>query len=304
MIPAACSAPGCQGGHHRHGVVVRLQDDHVVLEQGVVTGDEAHDVPGRAPLPVHAVLEVGRGRRTRPLDRLPQQSAVRTAHPEPRQVEGHGEELLLAFEVDGRVGLDEDDGGGAEVCAVEPVVAGVEVEDDDGSRHVLAVELLELPPAAVDQGSVNAAVGQGRGAHQVGPQSVELHGRPSRDPQPPSLVDGHGDVVLVEGDVVQTDLPELAVHVQGRLLGAGIAGHARTEAREESHGLAQTVLRRQTAQGLEVDFGRRRGRREDGKQAEGPRAQTEKRADIGHDRVMIGKRHGPRNHRGRAGPAP
>ena len=63
-------------------------------------------------------------------------------------------------------------------------------------------------------------------------------------------------VVLVERDVIQTDVAELPLYIQGGLFGAGITCHAGSETGEIANGLAQSRFGSQIAQRIVVDTGR------------------------------------------------
>ena len=177
-----------------------------------------------------------------PSDRLSQGAPVVLSDPEPGHVEGHGEELALTLEVDGGVRLDEHHRGGTEVGGVQPVVARVEVEQDDAAGDILTVQILELSLAAPDQSAVDTAVRQCRGAHEIGPQAVQAYRRAADNDEDPRMIDRDGDVILVQGDSLQADVVEPTIDVQCRLFGARIADDAGPEAGEETHRLPQPLF--------------------------------------------------------------
>jgi len=172
--------PGGEGGHDRDRVVVGLDHDQLTLQLGVRARQEAVDVAGQPLIPVHAGIESHPDGAALPDGlgvlgerQVPQAQALGLVEPEARHVEGHV--VVLVAQLAGRevLGADEHAGRGAEHGRVLPAAAGVEVEQHDAAADVAAVEAMEMAVARVDQLARRAALGHGRGAHQIRPHRVE-----------------------------------------------------------------------------------------------------------------------------------
>ena len=258
---------GRQRGNHGHGIVVRLQDDGLLLELRTGPRDGPEDVPRRAPLPVHAVLDVHLDLASRAQgDPFPQADPLFPWHPEAGQVEGHGQELALPLQVHGRVRFDEHHPGGSEVGALEPGVAGVEVHQHHGVFDLLAVQPSIGAVAPVDQAGDPPAVGQRGGPDQVGPQAVQSGGFPRGGDPDAARGPFHrnGDVVLVDRNPVQPDLAEGFLDVTGSRAGSGISRDPGFLAGEVRQGPGYALLRDQVPDRGKVDLcsqrpGRQRG---------------------------------------------
>ena len=221
---------GTQGRHHRHRVVVRLQDDDVLFHQRIIPRDDPQQVPGRTPLPHHAILHVY-FLRSAGGELATQSFSILFGNPEAGKVERHGQKLLLPFQIHRRIRLDEDHGSHAQISAVEPRVARIEIHQHDGALHLLAVEMGVVAVAGVDHPSRNTSLGQGRGFHQIGPQPVEPHLLTAgRQFEKTPLFNRNRDIVFVHGDIVQTDIPEGLLYVMCGFLGPGITDHLRLQA--------------------------------------------------------------------------
>ena len=249
---------GSEARDDRHGVVVGLEDDDFIGERRIPSANGPEDVPGRSALPQHSILKMRLDLARRTLGQeSAQMHAVRLPDPVTRQVEGHGEELSLALEIHGGIRLYEDDPPGAQVSRVEPGVPSVEVHEYESALDLLAVQVVVGAVVGIDQRCGESTGGQGGGLDQIGPEAVERQGLPRRrEPDAARCaLERDRDVVLQDGDVVESDFRKRLLDVVSSGVGAGVTDHTGLVAGQIGERFRYARGRRDTADDLEIDLG-------------------------------------------------
>ena len=156
----------------------------------------------------------------------PQPLAILLGDPEPGQVQGHGEELLLALQIDRRIRFDEDRSYRSQVRAVEPGIPGIEIHQHDSPFDVFAIEKGVIPIPTIDHPRRHPSFGQRGCLDQVGPQTVQLDLLAAAcHLEEAAFLHRNRDIVLVHRDIIQPYISESLLNEPGRFFGARIAGH-------------------------------------------------------------------------------
>ena len=198
---------------------------------------------------------------TSPHQPVAQELPIGATDPKPGHVERHAEEFLFTLERYGGVWFDKHDGRCAEIRGIEPGITRIEVHQDHGPINDFAVHIRVLARPPVDQPAGHSAIRQCRSLDQIGPQAVQFQlFAACFYTQKPALVHWDRDIVLVHGDIVETNRVKALLHVFRRLVGSGIARDPGAQIGKIVHGLLHPPDRNRLRQFLKVHSraGRRR----------------------------------------------